>query len=112
MNKKYLEVKEQLDIVNPHYFFDCSVQSTIDKLEDLMDRYKNKYHPIEIRVAWGGEDSPNELYLYGTRPETDLERDIRLPKAKKAHEKKEVDKEKKRQKLIKEAKKLGLTVHE
>lgn len=104
--KKYLEIKEKIDYIDQHDFHEEGIIKIADKLEKILEKYPNH---SEIKLACDcGYEGCYGYEVWGTRLETDKERNRRLEKDRKIKERKQQQKKEKRKKLIAEAKKLGI----
>lgn len=81
--KKYLDVKEKLRDLDTDFFHDSIVKLKAE-LQGLQDDYPD-HENLYISVDRYYESI--DVELYGTRKETDKERDKRLDKARKIREK-------------------------
>lgn len=99
MNKKYLEIEEQIDYVS----VEGSLLELIEKFEKLIEVYGES---VCIKEEWGGYEGGVEPILYYKRKETDKERDERLEKKREAREEKKEQKRKKEEQERKQYEKL------
>ncbi len=91
------------DLLNTDEDFDGM---TGDQMMGLIDNYQEKYDDVFFRYENNWETS--ELQLIGSREETNAEFKVRTDKEGKAREKARIALEKKKAKVEKEARKLGL----
>ena len=106
-SKKPIEVKEDC------YLIDIDIKYTPEDLRDIANRMEQN-NISSIIMEYYGYDGGIDFYQY--RMESPIEAEVRYTKEMKKYEKWKADekirKEKQREKIIKEAKKLGLTVTE
>jgi len=70
------------------YFFErLTLDEAIEKLNNLKETYKDKYEILKFRSQYGFGEEEDRIILYGTREETETEKDKRLLRQKKQKEK-------------------------
>jgi hypothetical protein len=108
MVKKYLTKHEKLRTIS-FYDLELTLDDIIDLFQDFKKQYPDYIDTMYFELEYYGYgNEANGLTLSGTRSETDEERNKRLELARKLKEKKQKKKEDQKQKLIKDAKKLGI----
>lgn len=74
-----------------HYYVDfferLTLDEVIEKLNNLKEIHKDKYKILKFRSVYGFGEEADRIILYGTREETETEKDKRLLRQKKQKEK-------------------------